>query len=107
MTENENGKPNGNWKQAIVAGFMFLLTVLNGVALWILTDVKFDIRQNRQEFYSKIDRVVSLYRDEQKIVLSNVEKLCSTVSDQGKLIKEHETLLHFNHPQRQKYFQEK
>ena len=105
MTEND--KVNGNWKQIIVAGFMFLLTVLNGVALWILTDVKYDIRQNRHEFYSKIDRVVTLYRDEQKIVLMSMEKLCDTVSAQGKTLKEHETLMHFNHPQRQKYFQEK
>lgn len=105
--DNENGKSNGNWKQLFTGGFLFVLTVLNGLALWILSDVKLDIRQNRQEFYTEINRMVSLHRDEQKIILANVENLCNNISDYGKVLKEHETLLHFNHQQRQKYFQEK
>jgi len=105
MKDETNGK--GVWKQLVAGCFLFLLTALNGWVIWILSDVKADIRLNRQEFYQKIDRVVLYYKDESKVLTDSIKQLCSVASIHDKVLEKHETLLHFNHPQRKEFFKEK
>lgn len=71
-----------------------LVGLLNALGLIMLQDLKSNIKDNRQEFYSKIDRVVMLYNENHSRMLSNIDNLCKKVGENSERLKAVETLQH-------------
>ena len=98
----DNG--NGKWAQIVVSIVLSFLTLAQVGVLWILADIKTDFRGNKQEFYSKLDRVVEFYQNDSTKLVALINKVCGRVDDLANNVKEHDTLLKFDYPRRKEYF---
>lgn len=105
MAVEKNGN-NYIFTKFIVAFGFALLAILNGLGIWILSDVKGDIRDNRAEFFAKMDNIVKFHQDEQKMNMEAIAKLFDTVGKHSETLSKHETLLHLNYPTRKDFFKE-
>lgn len=84
-----------------------LLAILSAIHLFILNDVKKEIRFNREDFYQKMERVIRLWEKKNEATDESLKNMCKILETHEVQLNNHETMLHLDHPTRQMILQDK
>lgn len=84
-----------------------LLAILSAIHLFILNDVKKEIRFNRDDFYQKMERIIRLWEKKNDETDDSLKNICKILEMHEVKLTNHETLLHLDHQTRQTVMKEK
>lgn len=93
-------------EQTLIVIVGSLLAILSAIHLFILSDLKKEMKFNRDDFYEKIERVIRLWEKRNEQVDKHIESLCRAQDQQGLLLREHSTLLKLDYPTRKELIKE-
>jgi hypothetical protein len=69
-----------------------IIALINGIVLWILSDIVKRMRESKQDFTAKIDRVVQFYQDQRSEDRRFMEAICQTANNTALKVKELEVI---------------
>lgn len=78
-----------NWVLTLA---LAIIGMINGFILWILSDIVKRMRESKQDFTAKIDRVVQFYQDQRSEDRRYMENVCQTANDTAIRLKELEVI---------------